>query len=50
LSRELDSYTYAGDSKADLPIWKAADSAVFVDFPDSVSRQNSNRESRDELL
>jgi 4-hydroxybenzoate polyprenyltransferase/phosphoserine phosphatase len=32
-------FAYAGDSAADLPIWKAAAAAVLVDVPDRVRRQ-----------
>ncbi len=31
-------YVYAGDSKADIPIWEAAKSAILVDVTDSTAK------------
>jgi 4-hydroxybenzoate polyprenyltransferase len=31
------SFAYAGDSRADLPIWKAAQAAVLVDVPENTA-------------
>lgn len=34
-----ESFGYAGDSSADIPIWKAADSAILVNVSDAVRQQ-----------
>ncbi|MEM7366164.1 MAG: UbiA family prenyltransferase, partial [Pseudomonadota bacterium] len=39
LSEELKSFSYAGDSSADVPVWQSADAAILVDVSDSLARQ-----------
>ncbi|KJS36272.1 MAG: hypothetical protein VR74_13605 [Hyphomonas sp. BRH_c22] len=38
VERFPDGYIYAGDARADLPVWQAAKAAVLVDVPASVAQ------------
>ena len=43
IRREVgEQFSYAGDSAADLPIWRAATTAIVVDCPASLARSVSN--------
>lgn len=42
-------FCYAGDSTADIPIWKAASENIFVDAPDSAIK-NAKIDQKDEKI
>ena len=45
-----EPFSYAGDSKADIPIWQEADSNIFVNAPSSAIKEAKKNDKVDKLF